>query len=67
MQGACYAVTKEAIRARPWDWWRRLLAYFEELDEVNPEEGHYMERMWYAVFAPEVAVARDGEGEEGRG
>jgi hypothetical protein len=58
VQGACYAVTKEAILARPRDFWERLLKYFEDLGEKNPEEGHYMERMWYAVFAPDVAVVQ---------
>ena len=70
VQGACYAVTKEAVHRRPREWWGRLLRYFEELAETNPEEGHYMERMWYAIFAPDVAVVvqrREGEGNGGRG
>lgn len=56
VQGACYAVTREAISRRERGWWERVLRYFEELGEVNPEEGHYMERFWWAVFDEGVAV-----------
>jgi hypothetical protein len=58
VQGACFAVTKEAILRRPQWFWERLLAFFEGLGETNPEEGHFMERMWWAVFAPEVAIVQ---------
>jgi hypothetical protein len=35
-----------------------MLKWFEELNELNPEEGHYMERFWWAVFDEKVAVLR---------
>ncbi|KPI43718.1 uncharacterized protein AB675_6302 [Cyphellophora attinorum] len=58
VQGACFAVTREAIHRRPHEWWERMLKWFKELNEMNPEEGHYMERFWWAVFDEEVAVLR---------
>lgn len=51
VQGALFAVTDTAIRRRPKAFYERVLAYFENLDEVNPEEGHYMERFWYAILS----------------
>jgi hypothetical protein len=58
VQGACYGVSREAVWRRSQAWWARLLAYFEDWAERNPEEGHYMERFWWAVFEPDVAVVR---------
>ena len=51
VQGALFAVTDTAIRRRPKAFYERVLAYFETLAEVNPEEGHYMERFWYAILS----------------
>ena len=56
VQGACFAVTREAIHRRPHEWWARMLRWFEDLDECNPEEGHYMERFWWSVFDEGTAV-----------
>ena len=51
VQGALFAVTSTTIRRRPKAFYERVLAYFEDLNEVNPEEGHYMERFWYAILS----------------
>jgi Protein of unknown function (DUF3431) len=60
VQGALFGVTRGAIRRRSRAWYEGVLRYFEELGEVNPEEGHYMERFWYAVFE-EAAVEKGKE------
>lgn len=52
-QGALFAVGRNVIRARPLEFWTRLLKYFDDLNHVNPEEGHYMERFWMTIFTPE--------------
>ena len=54
VQGACFGVTKDAILHRPRSFWLNVLRYFEELQECNPEEGHYMERLWYSLLDPSV-------------
>ena len=54
MQGALFAVTKDVIRRRPKTFYERVLKLFNEIDEVNPEEGHFMERCWYAVLSDEA-------------
>jgi hypothetical protein len=54
VQGACFGVTREAILRRPREWWVRALEYFEELNERDPEEGHYMERFWYAILSDDA-------------
>jgi hypothetical protein len=54
VQGACFGVTREAILGRPRGFWEGVLGYFEELNEVNPEEGHFMERFWWACFDDSV-------------
>ena len=48
--GATFAVRREAILARPRDFYAKLLRYFVSMDHVNPEEGHYMERLWLSIF-----------------
>ena len=54
VQGALFAVTRGAIRRRPKSFYENVLRYFEELGEVNPEQGHYMERFWYAILSDEA-------------
>jgi hypothetical protein len=58
VQGACFGVTREAIQRRPRSFWEGVLRYFEELNEVNPEEGHFMERFWWACF-DDTVVSRE--------
>ena len=54
VQGALFAATSGAIRRRPKSFYEDLLRYFEDLNEVNPEEGHYMERFWFAILSDEA-------------
>jgi len=48
--GAIFAVSREAIHQRPREFYQRILTYFEEINHVNPEEGHYMERFWLSLL-----------------
>lgn len=53
--GAIFGVHRHAVLARPKSFHQRLLEYFERLGHSNPEEAHYMERFWIAVFDPDWA------------
>jgi len=53
--GAILGVHRHAVRARPKSFYERLLDHFESLGHANPEESHYMERFWVAVFDPDWA------------
>ena len=44
----CFAVTKEAILQHPRTYYQDLLDLVS--DHRNPEEGHYIERMWATIF-----------------
>jgi hypothetical protein len=50
--GAIFAVRREAIQRRPKEFYERLLKLFESINHINPEEGHYMERIWLNIFVP---------------
>jgi len=50
--GAIFAVAREAVQQRPREFYQRILSFFESINHVNPEEGHYMERFWLNVFVP---------------
>lgn len=50
VQGALFAVTRQAIHRRPREVYQRAYEYFDALEERNPEEGHYMERFWLSLF-----------------
>ncbi|KAN0101620.1 Glycosyl transferase family 90 domain containing protein [Hyaloscypha variabilis] len=52
VSGAIFAVRREAITRRPHAFYKRLLHFFDCLNQANPEEGHYFERFWLAVFDP---------------
>ena len=41
--GACFAVAKD-----PKSFYEKLLTFVS--DHPNPEEGHYLERLWIAMF-----------------
>lgn len=57
--GALMGVTRAAIRRQPLTFYQGLLAYFNDLGEVDPEEGHYMERFWFSIFSEEgIKTAR---------
>ena len=46
------------IHRRPKEVYERVYAYFHDLEDVNPEEGHYMERLWLTIFAAGGSVQR---------
>lgn len=43
------AVTKQAIRNHPVEWYDYILTTYLS-DHTNPEEAHYMEHLWYTIF-----------------
>ena len=45
-----FAVSREHIRQHPVDYYRALLQAVSH--HSNPEDGHYLERSWVAVFYP---------------
>jgi hypothetical protein len=47
--GAIFFVSSKLIRKRHVGFYKKLRGYLE--DHVNPEEGHYMERSWFYIFA----------------
>ena len=51
--GAMFAVDAETIRKRPKEQYVKLLRFFEERNHNNPEEGHFMERLWLGMFSEE--------------
>lgn len=44
----CFAATRKRIHRHPKEFYEKIMTYFT--DHVNPEEGHYMERLWYSIF-----------------
>lgn len=59
VQGALFVVPTAAILRRPKSFYERVLAYFEDLNEINPEEGHFMERFWYAILSDDAVDAQE--------
>jgi hypothetical protein len=53
--GAIFGIHRHTILARRRPFYERLLGYFEGLGHANPEEAHYMERFWIAIFDPDWA------------
>ena len=45
--GACFGVTREKIRARPKEFYERVI---KTLDTIDPETAYYLERAWYYIF-----------------
>ena len=45
---ANYAVTKEKIHERPKKFYEKIHEHF--VDHSNPEEWHYLERLWFRVY-----------------
>jgi len=45
---ALFSATREAIRSNPLELYERLLGLLS--NHVNPEDGHYMERMWETIM-----------------
>ena len=46
---ACIAATREMIQKHPIDFYRKAISFVD--DHVNPEEGHYFERLWHTIFS----------------
>ncbi|KAJ8047181.1 hypothetical protein HOLleu_06110 [Holothuria leucospilota] len=47
----CFSATRENIRKHPKEFYLDAISYVN--DHMNPEEGHYLERLWYAIINPE--------------
>lgn len=47
--GGIFAVSKEHVENKPKIFYEKLLS---ELNYINPEVGHYIERSWEAIFYP---------------
>ena len=47
--GACFAVSRERILRHPKELYQRIISYLS--DHPNPEDGHYMERLWIHLFS----------------
>ena len=46
--GANFSISKEMILRKPKVFYENLLRFLD--NDINPEEGHYMERSWYILF-----------------
>ena len=46
--GACFSVKKELIEQHPITFYQNLMTNID--DHPDPEEGHYLERMWLFIF-----------------
>jgi hypothetical protein len=57
--GGLFAVRAENVRRRPRDFYHKIFKYFEEPGFCSIEEGHYMERMWFAIFS-DTHIIRGG-------
>ena len=44
-----FAVSREVIHKKPVKYYKKLIGYLD--GHPNPEEGHYFERLWRAVFS----------------
>ena len=45
----CFAVTRDMIKKHPIDFYKKAISFVD--DHKNPEEGHYFERLWAAIFS----------------
>jgi len=46
--GANFSISREMIHRKPKIFYENLLRFLDY--NINPEEGHYMERSWYILF-----------------
>ena len=46
---ACVAATRDAIKKHPIEFYRKAISFVD--DHSNPEEGHYLERLWHDMFS----------------
>ena len=72
---ALFAVRKSTIQQRPLSFWESLLQEFflGEMEHVNPETGHFLERFWPAIFNAkeyvlwtEDEIAKEERNEQGQ-
>ena len=47
---ASFSVPRALILKRPKAFYKEVIAFIN--DHPNPEEGHYIERLWYTFFTP---------------
>ena len=45
----CVAATRHMIRKHPIEFYKKAISFVD--DHVNPEEGHYYERLWNVIFS----------------
>jgi len=55
-QGGRFAVSRARIHARPKTYYARMLVVLSK--EVNPQEGFWMEAVWWDVFHPEALQSK---------
>jgi hypothetical protein len=46
--GANFSISKELIHKKPKIFYENILKHIE--NDINPEEGHFLERTWYMIF-----------------
>ena len=46
--GGCFAAKRDMIKKHPKDFYIKALSFLD--DHPNPEEGHYIERLWSTIF-----------------
>lgn len=53
--GAIFAVRRESIHQHPRELYQQMLEelFLGDMKSVDPETGHYTERLWLAMFRPE--------------
>ncbi|ETI21955.1 hypothetical protein G647_06025 [Cladophialophora carrionii CBS 160.54] len=61
-QGALFAATRHAVQRRSREVYVRAYEYFHGLEDVNPEEGHYMERFWLCLLGAHNSVQQVSRG-----
>ena len=47
-RGGVFGVTRQRIHSHPREFYEKLIVYVS--DHPNPEEGHYLERLWPSIF-----------------
>jgi len=55
-QGGRFALSRERIHARPRSYYEKLLVALSHF--VNPQEGFWMEAVWWDVFHPEALQSK---------
>ena len=48
LRANCFAVSSERILKHPQQFYKKMISFVN--DHPNPEEGHYLERLWEAIF-----------------